>query len=397
MTIRLHIGECRAVLPALPDDSVHCIVTSPPYWGLRDYGVDGQIGLELTLEEHIANIVEVFEELRRVLRADGTCWMNYGDAYAAAPAGNKDIPHGDRYRPKRDDRAFVQKPFSTIGEGFKAKDLLMLPNRIAIALQEAGWWVRSEIIWAKPNPMPESVKDRPASAHEKIFLLTKSARYWYDAEAVKEPASWNAGDTKFPDGWDTGPGGHGKVHRQGREKGKAIKGRSTHGRHTLGESLPAAERRAGKGNANGFRGGSYVGGAPRKRTETGNSPNQTGLRNCRNVWTMATRPFKDAHFATFPPELAERCIKAGCPEGGIVLDPFGGAGTTGLAADRLQRDAILIELNRDFAALAARRLRADAGLMSDVTLIDTPTDKTGLHAMPDPDTSNHEDHCEDVC
>lgn len=368
--ISLHIGDCRDVLRSLPDESVDCIITSPPYWGLRDYGVDGQIGLEETLDEHLLVVVAVFEECRRVLKNEGTCWINYGDCYATKPAGNADIPHGKRFHAKRDDRSFVQKPFSTIGGQFKAKDLLMIPNRLAIALQDAGWWVRSEIIWAKPNPMPESVTDRPASAHEKIFLLTKSARYFYDAEAVREPLAASSVERLSQD--LEGQAGSTRANGNTRPDRpmKAVRGRSTYGRHTLGDSLPEGAAR-GKGDANGFRGGSYVGGAPGKRRESGNKPSERSTRNCRNVWTIATRPFSDAHFATFPPEIAERGIKAGCPEGGVVLDPFGGAGTTGLAADRLQRDAILIELNEDYAAIALKRLRGDAGMLSDITVVKT--------------------------
>lgn len=202
MTVRILIGDVFARLADLPDESVHMCVTSPPYWGLRDYGVDGQIGMEPTLSEHLAVMVDVFREVRRVLRNDGTCWLNYGDCYATAPNGRS---AADTKATGNDDRTFRDKPFSTVGpiqersnggEGqhfdrrggvLKPKDLCMVPNRLAIALQDDGWWVRSEIIWAKPNPMPESVTDRPATAHEKMWLLTKSARYWYDAEAVGLP------------------------------------------------------------------------------------------------------------------------------------------------------------------------------------------------------------------
>ncbi len=334
MTVKILVGDVFDRLAELPDKSVHCVVTSPPYWGLRDYGVSGQIGLEPTLGEHLETMVKVFAEVRRVMRPDATLWLNYGDCYATSPNGRS---AADTKAAGGDDRTFRDKPFSTVGGVLKPKDLCMIPNRLAIALQEAGWWVRSEIIWAKPNPMPESAKDRPTSSHEKIWLLSKSQRYYYDADAVRRPA-------------------------------------------------------VGDEDANGFRGGSYVNGQPSARQQVGNkrrSDKQSGHSrrhagfndrwdqmtkeeqqaigaNLRNVWNIATKPFSEAHFATFPPQLAETCIKAGCPEGGTVLDPFGGSGTTGLVADRLERDAILIELNPEYAAMAERRIKGDAPLFTEV-------------------------------
>lgn len=369
MSVTILVGDVFDRLRELSDDSVDCVVTSPPYWGLRDYGVEGQIGMEPTLGQHLDVMVAVFGEIRRVLKPTGTCWVNYGDCYATSPNGRS---AADTKAAGNDDRTFRDKPFSTVGPIYvpdqrdadrrgnkstlqgaapppspgrvaaggylKAKDLCMVPNRLAIALQEAGWWVRSEIIWAKPNPMPESIKDRPASAHEKIFLLTKAAKYFYAPAEV----------------------------RQGRTSDE---------------------------DANGFRGGSYVGGEPGPRAVAGNkrvggkarasehaSPRHAGHichttldetprgngRNLRNyepapveVWEIATASFSEAHFATFPPELVKRCLLAGCPKGGTVLDPFGGAGTTALVANRMGLDATIIELNEDYAAMAARRLKAD--------------------------------------
>ncbi|CAI2936131.1 DNA-methyltransferase [Aminobacter niigataensis] len=345
--VTLHVGDCLARLAEMPSDSVDCVVTSPPYWGLRDYGVDGQIGLEVTLNEHLAVMVLVFREIRRVLKPSGTLWINYGDCYAASPNGRS---AADTKASGKDDRTFRDKPFSTIGGTLKAKDLCMVPNRLAIALQEDGWWVRSEIVWGKTNPMPDSARDRPGSAHEKIFLLSKSARYWYDADAVRfglRPKTLTVYGTvrtdveddgsgmvkkanmaasmpvrkprkvKVPGGWDTGDGGHGSIHRDGRAapeyRDAAIEGRN------LRNYEPAALA----------------------------------------VWPMATQPFSDAHFATFPPELAERCILAGCPKGGLVLDPFGGAGTTALVALRHGRLAALIELNPDYAEMSRRRIEME--------------------------------------
>lgn len=362
VSVRILHGDVREVLATLPDESVNCVVTSPPYWGLRDYGVEGQLGMEPTLGEHIAAMVEVFQEVRRVLRADGTLWLNYGDCYATSPNGRSAADAGN------DDRTFRDKPFSTVGpinkskrmergsgrwgggnapaHGYlKPKDLCMIPNRLAIALQDDGWWVRSEIIWAKPNPMPESVTDRPATSHEKVWLLTKSQRYWYDADVVRLPMAAASIDRLAQD-IDNQEGSH----------------RANGGRKTNGPMKAVA-----KGNAKTFRGGRYTGGQPdAPRDSHGNEPNESGLRNLRNVWHIPTAPFSEAHFATFPPLLAETCIKAGCPKDGVVLDPFGGSGTTGLVADRLGRDAILIELNPEYCEMARKRVQGDAPMFADV-------------------------------
>jgi DNA modification methylase len=305
MAVRIINADVLAGLAELPDESVHCVVTSPPYWGLRDYGQPGQIGLEATPEAFVSRMVEVFREVRRVLRSDGTCWLNLGDSYAMSTKGSS----GKGERQQRNVGTLLEDRSWSIPAGLKPKDLIGIPWRVALALQADGWWLRSEIIWHKPNPMPESVTDRPTKAHEQIFLLTKSERYWYDAEAIKEP--------------DKGqPSGNGFAGRQG-------------GSERVGPLL------GGNGSA--------------ERFEPG------GGRNARSVWTIATAPFAEAHFATFPPELPAKCIKAGCPPGGTVLDPFGGAGTTGLVADRLQRNAILVELNPEYAAMAEKRIANDAG------------------------------------
>lgn len=270
------VGDVREQLRTLPEASVHCVVTSPPYWGLRDYGVEGQLGLEPTPEEHVTAMVEVFREVRRVLRDDGTAWVNYGDCYAPS------LPNG---------------------AGLKPKDLVGMPWRVAFGLQADGWYLRSDIIWAKPNPMPESVTDRPTKSHEYVFLLSKSPRYFYDADAVREPDS-------------------------GRASGNGFAGRQGGARQT---------------NVSGGRG-------REERHEPGSG------RNLRDVWTVATHPFPGAHFATFPPDLIRPCIRAGCPEGGTVLDPFFGSGTTGLVCDQEGRDWIGVELNEEYAEIARKRL-----------------------------------------
>ena len=437
MTVRVLTGDCREILATLPDESVHCVITSPPYWGLRDYHVEpsvwggvaacphewedesgyqghrgnrgqvpqtkhpahidypqntgqkqatcgvcgawrGVLGLEPTPELHVEHIVEIFREVRRVLRKDGTLWLNYGDCYAGSPNGRSAAAVKAL---GNDDRTFRDKPFGTAVGGLKPKDLVMMPARIALALQADGWWLRSEIVWAKPNPMPESITDRPTSSHEKMFLLTRSARYFYDAEAVRVPLARS---------WDA-----------------VINGPVGRNNSSVAQS-----------------------GVP--------EPNPNGA-NLRNVWHIATHPYPDAHFATFPPALVEPCIKAGTSEKGVcgacgapwvrdvemteeyakllasgkawrdntgkpdsftnrqpsdhpatvptkhrttgwspsckcaadtvsavVLDVFGGSGTVGLVADRLGRDAILIELNPEYADMARARITQDSPLFAEV-------------------------------
>lgn len=315
-------GDCRDVLPTLEAESVQCCVTSPPYWGLRDYGVSDQIGLEATPEDYVAALVEVFREVRRVLRPDGTLWLNLGDSYSRH-TGNGDSfdgKHGynsssrpNRLRSEsqgssdgkvgRGDRA----PVRNGALGIKPKDLVGIPWRVAFALQADGWYLRSDIIWHKPNPMPESVTDRPTKAHEYIFLLSKSERYFYDAEAIAEPAGYGH-EAK----WDNGQNGHG-----------------------------GGESHKGQGSST------------RKFKDTGaDAP----TRNARSVWTVPTRPYAEAHFATFPTEIARRCILAGSRPGDTVLDPFNGAATTGLVAQENHREYVGIELNPDYIRISDRRL-----------------------------------------
>lgn len=374
MTVQILLGDVRDRLKELPDESVHCVVTSPPYWGLRDYGVAGQLGLEKTLADHIRIMVEeVFAEVWRVLRKDGTCWVNYGDCYATAPNGRS---AADIKALSDDDRTFRDKPFSTIGGTLKAKDLCMMPNRFAIAMQDWGWWVRSEIIWHKPNPMPESIKDRPGTSHEKVFLFSKAEHYFYDAQAVRVPAApssierWQQ-DIESQDGSDRANGG-GRSDRPLKAVG-GPRGRDTHGCHTLGDAIPANDHRSEESNASAAKRSDKQRGHSRRHAGFDDRWDQMSVdeqrangANLRNVWTIAISGFKEAHFATFPPALPEICIKAGCPEGGTVLDPFGGAGTSGLVADRLGRNAILIELNPAYAEIARKRIAGDNPLFTAV-------------------------------
>ena len=295
------VGDVRDVLAGLDDKSVNCCVTSPPYWGLRDYGVDGQLGLEATPEEYVANMVAVFREVRRVLRDDGTLWLNLGDSYANLRGGKKP----GLYEDKRNDAATWQARVSILPPGLKPKDLVGIPWRVAFALQADGWYLRSDIIWSKPNPMPESVTDRPTKAHEYVFLMSKAARYYYDSEAIKEPVASSS------------------IARLAQP------------------SLPeqaGSSRVPGKTNGN--------------MKAVGNGK----TRNRRSVWTVNTQPYKGAHFATFPEKLIEPCVLAGCPAGGTVLDPFAGSGTTGAVAKRLGRGFIGIELNPDYIGLCEERI-----------------------------------------
>jgi DNA modification methylase len=316
VTVRILSGDCREVLPTLPDRSVNCCVTSPPYFGLRDYGHAGQIGLESAPEAFVSELVAVFREVRRVLRDDGTLWLNMGDSYGTGASGQNFDPASGATNAggQGAEGSFGHRKQKPV-RGFH-KQLLGIPWRVAFALHADGWYLRQDIIWHKPNPMPESVRDRCTKAHEYIFLLAKSERYYYDADAIAEPALW-------PDG---------------------------------------------SGDMTGSKYVKESAGDPRHRTKS-NLPNigARETRNKRSVWTVTTKAFKDAHFATFPPDLIEPCILAGCPVGGTVLDPFGGAGTTGLVADRLQRNAVLIELNPAYADMARERITGDAPMFASVT------------------------------
>lgn len=302
-------GDALAMLRTLPDESVHCCVTSPPYWGLRDYGVAGQIGLEATPSAYVSALTPVFEEVRRILRRDGTLWLNLGDSYIGYH-GNKNAS-GHAPSDKSGYRENMRE--TTVGvDGLKNKDLAGIPWRMAFALQDAGWYLRCDCIWAKPNPLPESVKDRPTRAHEYIFLLAKADKYSFDASAIREPAK-------------SLPGG---INRnQVREM----------------NCTPAYQANRGGRRQE-----------PVKRGAMG-TPDD-GFRNKRSVWTVSTRPFPDAHFATFPPDLIRPCILAGCPAGGTVLDPFFGSGTVGQVCIEERRNFIGIEINPEYVAMAERRI-----------------------------------------
>ena len=306
-------GDVLDKLQEIESDSVQCVVTSPPYWGLRDYGTEGQLGLEKTPEEYVENMVEVFREVKRVLKDDGTCWLNLGDSYAG---NNSRASDGGRagYGTER------EGVFNNLSGNLKPKDLVGIPFRVAFALQSDGWYLRQDIIWHKPNPMPESVTDRCTKSHEYIFLLSKSAKYFYDNDAIKEKA----------------------VVSDNRASGMERNAESYRGKV--------------KYNDNNYGGGgtSFQGHSGNYKAN-GELINPDGMRNKRSVWTINTKPYKDAHFAVFPPKLPELCIKAGSSEGDTVLDPFFGSGTTGWVAQRLGRKWIGIELNAEYIKIAEKR------------------------------------------
>lgn len=362
-----HLGDCRQSMRQMLADGgtgkVQTIITSPPYWGLRDYGVAGQIGLEPTLSEFLANLVEVFDLCRELLAEDGTLWLNMGDSYCGGRRNSYDntSPNkGNRAtagisRPitasRRRDDAPIPRSDMRIA-GLKSKDLVGQPWRLAFALQNAGWYLRQDIIWHKPNPMPESVRDRCTKAHEYLFLLTKSERYFYDFEAMKEPVSGGAHARranngvgfghgtdrdergrgrqtwKTPDGWDTrkGAGAHGSFHKDGREKGRKL-----------------ADPGQGVKNNSSF--------------DAASAGDLVDSRNRRSVWSIPTESYSEAHFATFPQALVEPCILAGSRPGDIVFDPFLGSGTVAQVAQRLGRRWLGCELNPEYIELQHDRTR----------------------------------------
>jgi site-specific DNA-methyltransferase (adenine-specific) len=307
-------GDCREMMRTMPEKSVQTCVTSPPYFGLRDYGNDGQIGLEPTPDEFVGKLVEVFREVRRVLRDDGTLWLNLGDSYASMNrSGRKESPGvGAKQEIKpiqtsvkwnAGDGSKFQWRIPAFDTEIKPKDLMGIPWRVAFALQADGWYLRQDIIWHKPNPMPESVTDRCTKAHEYIFLLSKSEKYFFDNEAIKEDAKSKSEGIRF-------------------------------GGDKYGDSDD-----------------------PKHATKSGNVSSEYTKANKRSVWTVTTKPFSGAHFATFPPDLIEPCILAGSALGDTVLDPFGGSGTTAMVANQLGRNAVLCELNPEYIAIAHERIK----------------------------------------
>jgi len=419
--IKILQGNCIDKIKELKDNSIDCVVSSPPYFGLRDYGVDGQFGLEKTYQDYLANTVKVFETFKPKLKDTATIWWNVGDSYSSGKrtsTTNQSLRGGKDYGVTR----------TPVQNGIKEKDLLMIPNRVAIALQAAGWYIRSEIIWHKPNPMPESVRDRPTSCHEKIWLITKNKKYYYDADAIREPLAstlltrLNQPNLKNQKGSTRANGGmksngnmkavfgkyqtdeNEKKHRQGMSKTRGTKLVETRPKlpsqkefvnylrnkttlkdlvkntdikkttiehwfrnDEIGFAFPSVEdwnkiKDLINDWTNEFNKIDY--GLSYTETHLDEVKNNPIGRNKRNVWTITTKPCKEAHFATFPKDLIEPCIKAGSPEGGVVLDPFGGSGTTGIVAQSLNRQAILIELNKDYINIAKKRINKELGMFS---------------------------------
>lgn len=301
MSSQVITGDCLESLRRLPDESVHCCVTSPPYWGLRDYGIDGQLGMESSPDEYVHKMTDVFREVMRVLRNDGTLWLNLGDSYSASVTAKTKTFGNPDFNGTRPSREATLVPSRTIPVYLKAKDLVGIPWLVAFALRADGWYLRQDIIWAKPNPMPESVKDRCTRSHEYIFLLSKASKYYYDATAIEEPAKWER--------WGD------------QTENKKHPGTANHLGGKLKSELPIRDK-----------------------------------KNKRDVWWITPQPFRGAHFATYPQKLVEPCILAGCPLAGTVIDPFSGSGTTGVVAKQLGRNYIGLELNPEYAEMSRKRI-----------------------------------------
>jgi len=343
--ITIYCGDALTVLAQLEAESVQTVVSSPPYWGLRDYKIEGQLGLEPTPELYVEHLLAVFREVRRVLRKDGTLWLNLGDSYCGSWGNSGQHPeldgHSDGQRQKQSEYlprggwdARREVPPQQKIVGLKSKDLIGIPWRVAFELQADGWWLRSDIIWSKPNPMPESVRDRPTRSHEYLFLLTKSKRYYYDAEAIKEEASLATIERINQSTLEEQTGGPKDPLNGNRSHRKAL--------------VNLADKQRGHSRRHdGFN----------DRWDLMTKEEQCALRvNKRSVWEIATQPYPDAHFATFPRKLVEPCILAGSRAGDVVLDPFCGSGTTLAVAKELNRQAIGIDLNPEYCALALWRL-----------------------------------------
>lgn len=356
----IYQGDCLDVLKIFPDECINCVVTSPPYWGLRDYGINGQIGLEKTPEEYTEKIVKIFNEIKRVLKKDGTIWLNLGDSYASTSknrSSEQSIKNSTISGSLNTQKQSL-KQISKICNGLKPKQLIGIPWRIAFALQANDWYLRQDIIWYKRNPMPESVTDRCTRAHEYIFLLSKSQKYYFDQESIKQPITDNtilritqqiekqegskriAGrENRLMKAVGPGPGRNPrksvdiKGGNQGNKKG--IPAMAIHGRGVAGHSGYFNKK------------GELIG---------------DGKANKKDVWEVTTKPFKESHFAVYPSDLIVDCIKAGCPEGGIVLDPFAGTNTTGIVARKLNRNFIAIELNPKYIELAKKRMYNELGM-----------------------------------
>lgn len=343
MTVRILKGDCRDVLRTLPDESVHCLVTSPPYWRQRDYGMPGQLGLEATPEEYIDKLTDIFREARRVLRSDGTAWINIGDKWASGGNGGGGSfmeDRGEAWAHAKGAKGWRKPP-----AGYKDKDLVGLPFMLAFAMRADGWFWRQCNIWSKPNGMPESVSDRSTISHEYVLHFSKRNDYWYDSDAARTPPAPST-ETRLAQDVESQAGSD-----------RANGGAKTNG------AMKAVARRSDKQRGHTRRHAGF-----NDRWDAMERADQLAQgANLRSVWWLSPAQYREGHYAVMPDSLAEICMVAGCPAGGTVLDPFGGAGTTGLVADRLGRNAILIELNPEYAAMAERRIRGDAGMFAEVS------------------------------
>ena len=324
-------GNSLEVLKSLPDNSIDCCVTSPPYYALRDYGCDGQIGLEETPEKYIERLCEVFSEVRRVLTPQGTLWLNIGDSYNGNKVGNTEVVKNKKVSESND---FHKKLWG----GAKPKDLIGIPWMLAFALRSQGWYLRQDIIWHKPNPMPESVTDRCTKSHEYIFLMSKSQKYYFDYEAIQEPCA-DQSRTNYACGNRTNGINKDRNDNDFGERSKNWKPRTKNCQ--------------------------YDGQKPNSfhlSRENGEPDKEYYVRNKRDVWSVNVKPCSEAHFATYPFELIKPCILAGCPENGIVLDPFMGSGTTAIVARSLNRNYLGVELNPEYIKIAHKRLDKHLGM-----------------------------------
>ena len=324
-------GNSLEVLKSLPDNSIDCCVTSPPYYALRDYGCDGQIGLEETPEKYIESLCDVFSEVRRVLTPEGTLWLNIGDSYNGNKVGNTEVAKNKKVSESND---FHKKLWG----GAKPKDLIGIPWMLAFALRSQGWYLRQDIIWHKPNPMPESVTDRCTKSHEYIFLMSKSQKYYFDYEAIQEPCA-DQSRTNYACGNRTNGINKDRNDNDFGERSKNWKPRTKNCQ--------------------------YDGQKPNSfhlSRENGEPDKEYYVRNKRDVWSVNVKPCSEAHFATYPFELIKPCILAGCPENGIVLDPFMGSGTTAIVARSLNRNYLGVELNPEYIKIAHKRLEKHLGM-----------------------------------
>ena len=399
--IKILQGNCIDKIKELDDNSIDCVVSSPPYFGLRDYGVDGQFGLEKPYHDYLANTVKVFETFKPKLKDTATIWWNVGDSYNQnQSAGDRVSKYSKKQKTNQGNLGFKIESQKNL----KVKDLLMIPNRVAIALQDAGWYIRSEIIWHKPNPMPESVRDRPTSAHEKIWLITKNKKYYYDADAIREPCATKENrdygiirerKLNYKSKKNLNPKAYRIIEPEFRKEIIETRDLPKHDKlreylslNRKNKNITIDEIEKHFGNQAGHHWFEKNGSYPSKddwlklkkllnfddtydkqlttiNIKSGLKQNHPLGRNKRNVWTVTTKPCKEAHFATFPKDLIEPCIKAGCQEGGVVLDPFGGSGTTGIVAALNNRNAILIELNQNYIDIANKRIDKEVGLFNE--------------------------------